>query len=330
MEYITLDSDDEDIIVPPSPSQSNVTVPINDTGAGLRSISNFIPGGVMRGARGAMRGAEGAMRGAGGAMRGARGAMRGAGGAMTPSQSSVTVPVNDTGAGLQSRSNVVLGGAGGYISHLAKSGGARGAKRGAGGAMAPSQSNVTVPVNDTGAGLQSSTNVTLGGPMAPSQSNVTVTNNDTLPLAELRRRSNVIPGGVMRDLAESGGVTAPSQSKVTVPVNDTGAGLQNRSNVIPGGAIRDVAKSGGAVAPSQSNVTVPNNDTLPLAELRRRSQVVAGGAMSPPDVARSVKVNHISTRPRILSPPKNTGTPGVSGLPTALGKTYLMRKRARK
>ena len=304
VEYITLDSDDEDIIVPPSPSQSNVTVPINDTGAGLRSISNFIPGGAMRGA----------MRGAGGAMRGARGALRGAGGAMTPSQSSVIVPVNDTGAGLQSRSNVVLGGAGGYISHLAKSRGA----------MAPSQSNVTVPVNDTGAGLQSSTNVTPGGAMAPSQSNVTVTNNDTLPLAELRRRSNVIPGGAMRDLAKSGGVTAPSQSKVTVPVNDTGAALQSSTNVTPG-----VASPRGAMAPSQPNVTVPNNDTLPLAELRRRSKVIPGGAMAPPDVARSVKVNHISTRPRILCPSNNTGTPGVSD-PTALGKTYLMRKRARK
>ena len=298
VEYITLDSDDEDIIVPPSPSQSNVTVPINDTGAGLRSISNFILGGAMRGSRGAMRGAGGAMRGA-----------------MTPSQSSVIVPVNDTGAGLQSRSNVVLGGAGGYISHLAKSRGA----------MAPSQSNVTVPVNDTGAGLQSSTNVTPGGAMAPSQSNVTVTNNDTLPLAELRRRSNVIPGGAMRDLAKSGGVTAPSQSKVTVPVNDTGAALQSSTNVTPG-----VASPRGAMAPSQPNVTVPNNDTLPLAELRRRSKVIPGGAMAPPDVARSVKVNHISTRPRILCPSNNTGTPGVSDPPTALGKTYLMRKRARK
>ena len=316
MEYVTLDSsEDEDTIVPPSPSQSNVTVPINDTGAGLRSISNFIPGGAMRGARGAMRGAGGAMRGAGGALRGARGAMRGAGGAMTPSQSSVTVSVNDTRAGLPSRSNVVLGGAGGYISHLAKSGDA----------MAPSQSNVTVSVNVTGAGLQSSTNVTPGGGMAPSQSKVTVTNNDTLPLAELRRRSNVIPGGAMRDLAKSGGVTAPSQSKVTVPVNDTGAALQSSTNVTP-----VVATPGGAMAPSQSNVTVPNNDTLPLAELRRRSKVIPGGAMAPPDVARSVKVNHISTRPRILSPPKNNGTPGVSDLPTALGKTYLMRKRARK
>ena len=278
VEYITLDSDDEDIIVPPSPSQSNVTVPINDTGAGLRSISNFILGGAMRGSRGAMRGA-------GGAMRGARGALRGAGGAMTPSQSSVIVPVNDTGAGLQSRSNVVLGGAGGYISHLAKSGGA----------MAPSQSNVTVAFNDTGAGLPS--------------------------------RSNVIPGGAMRDQAKSGGAMASSQSNVTEPVNDTGAGLPSKSNVIP---MKDLSKSGGATTPSQSNVTVPIDDTLPLAELRRRSKVVPGGAMAPPDVARSVKVNHISTRPRILSPPKNTGTPAFSDLPTALGKTYLMRKRARK
>jgi hypothetical protein len=82
------------------------------------------------------------------------------------------------------------------------------------------------------------------------------------------------------------------------------------------------------MAPSHSNVTVPNNDSLPLAELRRRSKVVPGDA--PPNFARSVKVNHISTKPRILSPPNNSGTPGFSDLPTALGKTYLMRKRARK
>ena len=234
MEYVTLDSDDEDTIVPPSPSQSIVTVPVNDTGAGFRSRSNFIPGGAMRGARGAMRGAGGAMR------------------------------------------------------DLAKSGGA----------MAPSQSNATVPVNDTEKGLPS--------------------------------RSNVIPGDALRDLAKSGGAMKPSQSNVTVPVNDTGAGLQSRLSVIPGGAMRDLAKSGGATAPSQSNVTVPINDNLPLAELRRRSKVVPGGAMAPPDFARSVKVNHASTKPRILSPPNKTGTPGVSDLPTALGKTYLMRKRARK
>ena len=85
---------------------------------------------------------------------------------------------------------------------------------------------------------------------------------------------------------------SPSQSIVTVPVNDTGAGLRSRLNDVPG---------------------------------------VAGGAMAPPDSARSVKVNPISTREGRLCLPNNTGTPEISDLPTtALGKTYLMRKRARK
>ena len=41
----------------------------------------------------------------------------------------------------------------------------------------------------------------------------------------------------------------------------------------------------------------------------------AGGAMAPSDFR---SVNHISTRGGRLCPPNNTGTPGLSGLPTAL------------
>ena len=42
----------------------------------------------------------------------------------------------------------------------------------------------------------------------------------------------------------------------------------------------------------------------------------AGGAIAPPDFGRSV--NPISTMRGRLCPPNNTGTPGLSGLPTAL------------
>ena len=41
----------------------------------------------------------------------------------------------------------------------------------------------------------------------------------------------------------------------------------------------------------------------------------AGGAMAPPDFGRSV--NPISTKGGRLFPPNNTGTPGISDLPTA-------------
>ena len=42
----------------------------------------------------------------------------------------------------------------------------------------------------------------------------------------------------------------------------------------------------------------------------------AGGAMATPDFGRSV--NPISTKGGRLFPPNNTGTPGISDLPTAL------------
>ena len=111
---------------------------------------------------------------------------------------------------------------------------------------------------------------------------VTLDSDDEDIIVPPSNNRSVVPGGAMApsDFGRSVNPQSSSQSNVAVPVNDTEAGLRSRSNVVPGGA---------------------------------------GGAMAPLDFARSVKVNHI--------PP---GTPGISDLPTALGKTYLMRKRARK